>query len=1613
MRKLLLGLGATLICNSLMAQLYSGSDAQKFYPSAAVVRMDERSTAPLFVEFAAGQSPSAAAADEILKSVLKGTSEDSWRSIRTDYDEIGMQHHRYQQLFRGIPVVTGEYILHEQQGLIRSMNGVFFKDLRISTNPVVTESAALQLAMNDIGANIYLWQASQREQEALTGHFHAGQLPAGELVILPSLGYDKNQTTALCWKFDVYAIDPHQRYNVYVNAIDGRVMFKENRICTFVANGSGNTKYSGLQSFTTDSIAPGSYRLRDISRGGGVETYDMNNGTNYGSAVDFTDTDNFWNTTTNQDDAANDVHWGTQKTYDYYLQTHNRNSYNNAGAVLKSYVHYSSGYNNAFWNGSQMTYGDGDGSTFTPLTELDIVAHELTHGVTNFTSNLLYSNQSGALNESFSDIFGVTVDFFARPGAANWLLGDACYTPGTPGDAIRSMSNPNSQTDPDTYLGTYWYTGTADAGGVHTNSGVQNFWYYLLCNGGTGTNDVGFNYNVTSITMAKARLIAYRNNTFYLTSGSVYSDAGFYSLQAATDLYGPCSPEAVQVKNAWDAVNVTGLQLNISATATANSVCLGGTIQLNATGGTTYSWTGPGGFTSSIANPSISNASLTTNGTYACTITAANGCSSTKSVTVSANPNPSVSISGATPICPGGSVNLLANATVPGSGSSTGFNTTDIAIPDANQTGIVSPITLGQSTSASAIINVKIDSLIHPYVADLTIQLIAPNGSTITLASGVGGAGDNFINTVFTSSATTAISAGVAPFTGSYLPQMAFSNLTGSANGTWNLKVIDGFGQDLGTLMKWSITATPNTIISYNWSPSTGLSSTTTAATVATPASSTTYTVIATDAFGCTASANAPLNVSVIEATANVFNPLCNGTTGSIDITVAGGNAPYTYLWSDGSTNQDLNNALAGIYSVVITDAAGCTTSLSRVLTNPPSLNVGIGSSDATCGNNDGSISLSVSGGSLPYSYLWNNSATTPDLLNIGAGYYSCVITDANGCTAFGDATVGSTGSAPNPPAAVSGPGGACRLQNAVTYSVPAIPGATAYNWTLPSGATGTSTTNSISVNFGSTYAGGNICVSVTNNCGTSSATCFAVSYISATPSMPASITGAIQACAGSTASFTAATSTNATNYNWTAPANATIISGQGTQTVTISFASNFVYGDIAVSATNCVGASAPRKLRVYNKPGTPGLVTGGAYEVCANTSGTYSITPVVAATSYNWVAPAGATILSGQGTTSVVVNFGSTFTSGALTVAAVNTCGSSANRTKAIYSKPSTPGVITGQSGQICPGLTLNYSVSAVMGATTYNWSVPNNAVITNGQGTNAITVQFNTGFSGGSITVNASNLCGTSALRSLVVSGAPAMPGGMTGPASNNCGATGVAYSVPVVANTQTYNWTVPSFATIVSGQGTNSIVVDYANVSGSSGTVCVAASNACGAGLPRCLTAVTTLPLRPTAINGSATVCAGQQNVAYSAATQPGVTYTWTVPTGATIVSGQGTGNIVVNWGTTAGAVGVYGTNGCGNSLTRVKYITFNCREAASGLFEVNLYPNPARSVTNIGINGKDGIYTVELTDITGKVVMHQSTTEHTLELSLSGLEAGIYLVKVTDSEGAVEINRLAIE
>ncbi|MBL0144603.1 MAG: M4 family metallopeptidase [Chitinophagaceae bacterium] len=360
----------------------------------------------------------------------------------------------------------------------------------------------------------------------------------------------------LAYKLDIYAQYPMSRQIVYVDAANGNILGKREVIHTTNATGSAVTAYSGTQTITTDYTGT-TYRLRETGRGNGINTYNMKTaGTSYAAAVDFTDADNVWNNVNaNKDQYATDGHWGTEKTYDYYFTKFNRNSVDNAGFALNSYIHtnlVAFGYPdnvNAFWDGSRMTYGDGN-TTYSPLTALDICGHEITHGVTERTSNLTYSNQSGALNEGFSDIFGTAIEFYAKGTSGNWLIGENI------GASFRSMSNPNTYSQPDTYLGTYWYTGTADNGGVHTNSGVLNFWFYILSQGGSGTNDIGSAYTVTGIGIDKAAAIAFRTNTVYLTASSNYAAARTYAIQSATDLYGAGSAEVIATTNAWYAVGV-------------------------------------------------------------------------------------------------------------------------------------------------------------------------------------------------------------------------------------------------------------------------------------------------------------------------------------------------------------------------------------------------------------------------------------------------------------------------------------------------------------------------------------------------------------------------------------------------------------------------------------------------------------------------------------------------------------------------------------------------------------------------------------------------------------------------------------------------------------------------------------------------------------------------------------------------------------------------------------------------------------------------------------------------------------------------------------------------
>jgi Zn-dependent metalloprotease len=499
---------------------------------------------PSLKVFDASQSYSLQNSNQIFKEVLNPSPQTSFTTLKQEQDPLGFTHQKMQQNFNGVKVEFATVTLSSKNGTVQSLSSAYSpitEDFNVT--PSISNSQALNNAIAHVGASTYMWQ--NNAEAALAGNY---KKPTGELVIIPALE-NISKINRLAYKFDIYATAPLYRADVYIDAKTGQFIMENKRIHDANVPATGTSLYNGNVSFTADN-ASGPYRLRQTADGGGIQTFDLNNSTNYNSAVDVTS--NSTNFTSNPTGVQ--AHFGAEKTYKYYSQKYGRNSYNNTGGVIKSYVSYSSNYVNAFWDGSRMTYGDGDGTNYGPLVSLDICGHEITHGVTEYSANLVYSYQSGALNESFSDIFGESIEKFAS-GTNDWLMGDDIGAGGS-GGALRSMSNPNAYGDPDTYQGTNWYSGSADSGGVHTNSGVQNFWYYVLSVGKSGTNDKGDSYNVIGLGMDKAGAIAYRNLTVYLNSNSQYSDARNGAIQAAKDLYGAGSAEEIATTNAWYAVGV-------------------------------------------------------------------------------------------------------------------------------------------------------------------------------------------------------------------------------------------------------------------------------------------------------------------------------------------------------------------------------------------------------------------------------------------------------------------------------------------------------------------------------------------------------------------------------------------------------------------------------------------------------------------------------------------------------------------------------------------------------------------------------------------------------------------------------------------------------------------------------------------------------------------------------------------------------------------------------------------------------------------------------------------------------------------------------------------------
>jgi len=261
------------------------------------------------------------------------------------------------------------------------------------------------------------------------------------------------------------------------------------------------------------------------------------------------------------DVAVNEAYDGSGATYDLYKSVFGRDSVDGGGLPLNSTVHYQKGYDNAFWNGQQMVYGDGDENLpvderlFNRFTiSIDIIGHELTHGVTQYEAGLVYWDQAGALNESFSDVFGCLVkQYHSRQTAAkaDWIIGKGLLTANVHGVGLRSMKAPGTAYD-DPVLGkdpqpadmAHYVKTTSDNGGVHINSGIPNHAFYVTAReiGGRAWQKAGWIWYITLRDKLRPR--------------STFRDAARKTFQAAGEKYGKGSLEQQAVKKGWAAVGI-------------------------------------------------------------------------------------------------------------------------------------------------------------------------------------------------------------------------------------------------------------------------------------------------------------------------------------------------------------------------------------------------------------------------------------------------------------------------------------------------------------------------------------------------------------------------------------------------------------------------------------------------------------------------------------------------------------------------------------------------------------------------------------------------------------------------------------------------------------------------------------------------------------------------------------------------------------------------------------------------------------------------------------------------------------------------------------------------
>jgi bacillolysin len=536
-----------------------------------------------WVKFQSDAFLNAASLFQLKKNSFRLPANFEMRKTKSDADNLGFKHTWFTEFINNIPVLFGHFILHEKNNQMQSGNGKIYTSSIINSNKNISEIGAITKAMQFVNASKYWWQDTAKENKLKrrANNSMATYFPKPELLY----AYDEiTKQIRLGYKITIQTFDPGKSGIVYMYADNAAIFFWDPLEQTTCDASVVNTVWYGNRTiFCYTDIFTSGWDLEDDCNSSTYKVYDF--ATTFNSI--FNSSNNQW--TSPRERSAATCLWSVRSTRDVFAVNYGRDGHNGSGGNIDMYFDYifpgGSTYNASYVydpvGDDEMNIGRGNEnpSILDDFGALDILAHEFTHGVTRYTCNLAYQRESGALNESFSDVFGELVENKVF-GGNNWLMGWDRIENGV-NKPFRNFDNPLAFNQPDRYLGSMWVPATNacipigpgspgdnDLCGVHTNSGVQNRMYYLLSVGGNGwTNDASsrnststgvnpYQWSVAGISIDKAARIAYRVMTVYLSANSNYFDSRNAWVHAAEDLYGPCSFEAIQTGKAWYAVGI-------------------------------------------------------------------------------------------------------------------------------------------------------------------------------------------------------------------------------------------------------------------------------------------------------------------------------------------------------------------------------------------------------------------------------------------------------------------------------------------------------------------------------------------------------------------------------------------------------------------------------------------------------------------------------------------------------------------------------------------------------------------------------------------------------------------------------------------------------------------------------------------------------------------------------------------------------------------------------------------------------------------------------------------------------------------------------------------------